>query len=111
MYIRHHYNPAVVKNFLGDEFFGAGRLTLMKERMRTSAKDVQKLFAQAKAAAGNARGGGGGGGAFGGKAAKRHKAKGQWKQQHAGGNYLPPGYDKSERPAGGSGGKLGANTI
>jgi hypothetical protein len=32
LYIRHHYNPAVVENFLGDEFFGANRAATMKER-------------------------------------------------------------------------------
>ena len=67
----------------------------MKERMRTSMKEVQKIFAQAKAAAGNV------GGPFGGKVAKRHKAKGQWKHQHVSGNYLPPSYEKTERQAGG----------
>ena len=51
----------------------------MKDRLRTSVKEVQKLSAQAKAAVGNA------GGPFGGKAAKRHKAKGQWKQQQPAG--------------------------
>ena len=25
IYIKYHYNPAVVENFLGDEFFGAKR--------------------------------------------------------------------------------------
>ena len=74
LYIRHIYNPTAVENFLGDEFFGADRSTPMKERMRTSVKEVQKLSAQAKAAVGNA------GSPFGGKTAKRHKAKGQWKQ-------------------------------
>jgi hypothetical protein len=107
LYIRHVYNPAVVENFLGDEFFGADRSTPFKERMRTSVKEVQKLSSQAKAAVGNA------GGPFGGKTAKRHKGKGQWKQQQqpAGGSYFPPGYDKSDRPSGAPGGKLGANTI
>ncbi len=36
MYTMHHYNPAVVENFLGDELFGADRSTPKKERMRTS---------------------------------------------------------------------------
>ena len=40
LYIRHQYNPAVVENFLGDEFFGAYRATQMKYRMRTSMKEV-----------------------------------------------------------------------
>ena len=74
LYIRHIYNPTVVENFLGDEFFGADRSTPMKERMRTSVKEVQKLSAHANAAMENA------GGPFCGKTAKRHKAKGQWKQ-------------------------------
>ena len=73
LYIRHIYNPAVVENFLGDEFFGADRSAPMKERMRTSVKEVLKLSAQAKAAVGNA------GGPFGGRSPKRPKAKGQWK--------------------------------
>ena len=78
----------------------------MKERMRTSVKEVQKLSSQAKAAVGTE------GVPFGVKAAKRHKAKGQWKQQQpAGGNYFPPGYEESDRPAGGPRGMLGANTI
>jgi len=38
--IRHIYNPEVVENFLGDEFFVADRATPMKERMRTSVKEV-----------------------------------------------------------------------
>jgi hypothetical protein len=52
-------------NFLGDEFFGADRAVSMKERMRTSVKEVQKLSQQAKVAVGQA------GGTFGGKTAKR----------------------------------------
>ena len=75
LYIRHIYNLSVVEIFLGDEFFGADMSTPMKERVRTSVNEVQKLSAHAKAAIGNA------GGPFGGKAAKRHKAKGPWKQQ------------------------------
>ncbi len=106
MYIRHICNPSVVEIFLGDEFFGADRSAPMKKRMRTSVKEVQKLSAQAKATVGNA------GGPFGGKAAKHHKAKGQWKQQQpAGGSYFPQGYDKSDRSTGGPKVKLGANTI
>ncbi len=73
--------------------------------MRTSVKEVQKLSAQAKAAMGNA------GGPFGGRTLMRPKAKGQWKQQLAGGTYVPPGYEKTDRPARGPGGKLGANTM
>ncbi len=65
LYIKHIYNPADVENFLGDEFFGADRSEPMKERMRTSVKEVQKLSTQAKAAAGNA------GGPFGGRTPKR----------------------------------------
>jgi hypothetical protein len=106
LYIRHIYNPAVVENFLGDEVFGADRLAPMKERMQTSVKKVQKPSTQAKVAVGNA------GGPFGGRTAKRFKANGQWKHQEpVGGSYLPPGYEKSDRPVGGPGGKLGANTI
>jgi hypothetical protein len=40
LYIRHQYHPAVVENFLGDEFFGAERATVMKDRMRASVKEV-----------------------------------------------------------------------
>ncbi len=105
LYIRHIYNPTVVENFLGDEFFGADRSAPMKERMRTSLKEVQKLSAQAKAAVGNA------GGPFGGRTPKRPKVKGQWKQQPARGTYVPQGYEKTDRPACGPGGKLGASTI
>ncbi len=105
LYIRHIYNAAIVENFLGDEFFGVDRPAPMKERMRTSVKEVQKLTAQAKAAVGNA------GGPFGGRPLKRPKAKGQWKQQHASGTYVPPGYEKTDMHAGGPREKLGANTI
>jgi hypothetical protein len=41
LYMRHHYNPVVVENFLEDEFFGADRVAPMKERMRTSVREVQ----------------------------------------------------------------------
>ncbi len=73
LYIRHVYNLAVVDNFLGDEFFGADRTAPMKERMRASVKEVQKLSARAKAAVGQA------GCPFGGRAPrqpKRQKAQG-----------------------------------
>ena len=66
----HIYHPTVVENFLGDEFFGTDRSAPMKERLRTSFKEVHKLSAHAKAAVGNA------GGPFGNKVAKRHKTKG-----------------------------------
>ncbi len=105
LYIRHIYNPTFVENFMGDEFFGADRSAPMKESMRTSVKEVEKLTAQAKAAVGNARG------PFGGRTPKRPKAKGQWNQQPASGAYVPPGYEKTDRLAGGPRGKLGANTI
>ncbi len=51
------------------------------------------------------------GGPFGGRAPKRPKPKGQWKQKLAGGTYVPPGYEKTDRHVGGPRGKLGANTI
>ena len=106
LYIRHVYNPAVVDNFLGDEFFGADRTAPMKERMRASVKEVQKLSAQAKAAVGQA------GGPFGGRAPKQpRKPKGSGWKQPAGGTYVPPGYEKVDRPAGGPGAKLGASTT
>ena len=54
MYIKHHYNPAVVENFLGDEFLGTDRSAPMKQRMRTSTKEVHKLSVQANATVGNA---------------------------------------------------------
>ena len=56
LYIRHKYNKAVEENFVGDDFFGADRKLPLKERMRASVKEVQKLSAQAKAAVGNAGG-------------------------------------------------------
>ncbi len=76
LYIRNVYNPTVVENFLGDEFFGADRTAPMKERMRVSVKEVQKLSAQAKAAVGQA------GGPFGGRTPKQpKKPKGAgWRQ-------------------------------
>jgi hypothetical protein len=43
LYIRHQYNPAVVDNFPGDEFFGSDRAATMKDRIRTSVKEVKKL--------------------------------------------------------------------
>ncbi len=105
LYIKHIYNPTIVENFLGDELFGADMSAPMKERMKTSVKEVQKLSAHAKAAVRNA------GGPFCGRTPKRPKPKGQWKQQHAGGTYVPPGYKKTDKHAGGPEGKLGANTI
>ncbi len=41
------------ENFVGDDFFGADRKLPLKERMRASVKEVQKLSAQAKADVGN----------------------------------------------------------
>ena len=40
MYIRHHYNPAVVDYLLGDEFFYADRAATSKDRIRTSVNEV-----------------------------------------------------------------------
>jgi hypothetical protein len=40
LYIMHQYNPAVVNDFIGDEFFGADKTATMKDRMRTSLKKV-----------------------------------------------------------------------
>jgi hypothetical protein len=55
-YIRHKYNKVVEENFVGDDFFGADRKLPLKDRMRASVKELQKLSAQAKAAVGNAGG-------------------------------------------------------
>ncbi len=71
MYIQHQYNPAVVDNFLGDEFFRADRAATMKASTRTSVKEVQKLSQAAKVAIRQA------GGPFNGRTTKRQKGKGQ----------------------------------
>ncbi len=44
------------ENFIGDDFFGADRKLPLKERMRASIKEVEKLSAQAKVAVGKAGG-------------------------------------------------------
>ncbi len=41
LYIRHKYNQAVVDAFVGDEYFGANRSVVMKERMGSAVKTVQ----------------------------------------------------------------------
>ncbi len=56
MCIRHKYNKAVEENFVGDEFFGADRKLPLKDRMRASVKEVQKLSSQVRAALGDAGG-------------------------------------------------------
>ncbi len=93
MYIKYKYNQAVVDVFLGDEFVGAERKQLLKERMATSVKEVQKQTTQALKAVGNA------GGPFG---EKRKRARGSgWKQPAKQGGAIPPGYEKLKPAAGG----------
>jgi len=43
LYIKYRYNQVVIDNFLGYEFVGAERKQLLKERMSTFVKEVQKL--------------------------------------------------------------------
>ncbi len=52
----HKCNAAVAESFDVDEFFGADRELDMKAMMRASVKEVQKLSADAKKAAGSADG-------------------------------------------------------
>ena len=49
-------NAAVAENFAWDEFFGAERNINLKDRMRASVKEVQKLSTNAKKAMGSAGG-------------------------------------------------------
>jgi hypothetical protein len=49
-------NAADAENFAWDEFFGAERKLDLKDRMRASVKEVQKLSADAKKAVGSAGG-------------------------------------------------------
>ncbi len=56
LYIRHKYNKAVEENFTGDDFFGADRKLPLKDRTRTSVKEVQTVSAQSRAAVGDAGG-------------------------------------------------------
>jgi hypothetical protein len=92
LYIRHRYNQVVVDNFVGDEFIGAERKQPLKDRVKTSVKEVHKLPARSEAAVGLA------GGPFTGKAKKRD-GRGGWKQPVAKGS-LPPGFDKPKTAVG-----------
>ena len=93
VYIRHKFNQIVVHNFVGDEYVGSERKLPLKERMATSVKEVQKLSAQARAAAAVA------GGPFSGK--KKVRGGGSsFKQPAAKGGSLPPGFDKPKAAAG-----------
>jgi len=51
-YIRHKYNQSVVEAFMGDEYFGANRSVVLRERTGRTVKTMQKVFAGAKAAVG-----------------------------------------------------------
>jgi hypothetical protein len=96
LYIRHKYNKAVEENFVGDDFFGADRKLPLKERMRASVKEVQKLSAQAKAAVGVA------GGPFSKKAPSRNQPRKGGATSSKPANprreesELPPGFGKSK---------------
>jgi hypothetical protein len=45
LYIRHKYNHDVVDNSVCNEFIGAERKLHLKDRMKTSVKEVHKLSA------------------------------------------------------------------
>ena len=69
LYIRHKYNQAVVNAFVGDEYFGADRFVVLKERMGLAVRTFQKLSAAAKAAVGIT------GGPFSGKGKKKKQGR------------------------------------
>ena len=58
LYIKHVYNGADAKTFLGDALFGADRTIPIEERLDNVAKRVQKLTTSAKAAVGQSGRGG-----------------------------------------------------
>ena len=56
--IKHVYNGAMAKTFLGDALFGADRTIPVEERVDNAVKRVQKLTTTAKASVGQADRGG-----------------------------------------------------
>ncbi len=52
LYIRHKYNQVVVDAFVEDEYFGADRYVVLKERMGSAVKTFQKPSVAAKAVVG-----------------------------------------------------------
>jgi hypothetical protein len=52
LYIKHVYNGAVARTFLGDALFGADITIPVEERVDNAVKRVQKLTTTAKAAMG-----------------------------------------------------------
>ena len=52
LYIRQKYNQSVIDAFIGDEYFGADRSVVLKKRMGSAVKTVQKLSEVAKTAVG-----------------------------------------------------------
>ena len=52
LFIRHKYNQAVVDAFVGDEYFGAVKSVVSKNRMWTAVKTIQKLSVAAKSIVG-----------------------------------------------------------
>jgi hypothetical protein len=91
LYVLHKYNAAVAENFAGDEFFGADSKLDMKARMRASVKEVQKLSAYAKKAAGIA-----GGPSYGAAGKRRRSSRRSNRAGSAGGGdrSFPPGFVK-----------------
>ena len=67
LYIRYKCSQAMVDAFIGDEYFGADRSVVLKERMGSAVKTDQKLSVAAKAAVGI------NGGPFSGKGSKNSK--------------------------------------
>jgi len=58
LYVKHVYNGAVAKTFLGDALFGADRTIPVEERVDIAVKRVQKLTTAAKVAVGQSSRGG-----------------------------------------------------
>jgi hypothetical protein len=58
LYIKHVYNGADAKTFLGDALFGADRNILVEERVDNAVKRVQKLTTTTKAEVGQSGRGG-----------------------------------------------------
>ena len=107
LYIRHKYNQTVVDQFVGDEYFGADRSVVLKERMATAVKEVQKLSVAAKNAVGIT------GGPYAGKGAKKPRnGKGfAGKQQPQQGGGFPPGFGGAAAPRGADGRQFGGNKL
>ena len=81
-------NATVAENFAWDEFFGAERKLDLKDRIRASVKEVQKLSADAKKAVGLS------GGPSYGVTGKRNKKRGNRAGQSGGDRSFPPCFVK-----------------